>query len=336
MSDVRVGVINWDATFLRNTYFGHYCTQSLSPAKYHSRAPYFAQVDGEDAISFPPKTAAAYDVELTLAADAGIDYFAYVWYGEENQEALGYVPKDDRDCSGHCWELNGPRHLYTASPLNRRINMCAILASHPFTDYDLILLAREMREPYYEKICGRPLLYVFSGTKRGDDIRRVKRVCAETGTEEPYVCVLGSADGSDPDVNAVSAYATCGTKMSAYEELAAFQQAQNTKRAAMGGDVIPHFTMGWDPRPRIDHQCPWTFNLYPDVPYAPAPEQEQVLANARTLAEWIKATPQAQTGHILCYAWNEFEEGGWICPTLGGKENYDGFRAAAAYWHENL
>ena len=36
------------------------------------------------------------------------------------------------------------------------------------------------------------------------------------------------------------------------------------------------------------------------------------------LADWMKAQAAGSfAGHILTFAWNEFEEGGMICPTVG-------------------
>ena len=46
-------------------------------------------------------------------------------------------------------------------------------------------------------------------------------------------------------------------------------------------------------------------------------------------------------GHILTFAWNEFEEGAYICPTMGpdGKvctAHLDSFAKAVRYWRETL
>jgi len=45
--------------------------------------------------------------------------------------------------------------------------------------------------------------------------------------------------------------------------------------------------------------------------------------------------------HILTFAWNEFEEGGWICPTWtpAGEpdtSHTDAFRDVVRYWRERL
>ena len=333
---MRLGVINWDATYLPNTYFGYYCSRSLSPSKYRNRVPYFATIEGENKISFPPKTQESYDAELQLAIDAGIDYFAYVWYGEENQTALGYRPTDFKDCSGSVWELNTSRHLYTTSKLNAKINMCAIMCSHPMTDYDLRLLTYEMAQPYYEKINGRPLLYFFAGAGRADEILRVKRFCRAKGFD-PYICVMGIPSAGFPfdEVDALSQYAVCKGDIRTFAELMDEQILKNEQRNACPvRETIPGFTMGWNPDPRIDSPCPWT--NYAVKEYTGAPTPAEAMEQAQRLAQWIKDNPKAQSGHILTYAWNEFEEGGWICPTVTDNSNWQGFRAVAKYWHETF
>ena len=79
----RVGVINWDCSPPSDTWFGGYQTRSLSPARYRYLTPYYADVKGPDEISYHRRTPAEYDRELQYAIDAGIDYFAYCWYGED-------------------------------------------------------------------------------------------------------------------------------------------------------------------------------------------------------------------------------------------------------------
>lgn len=40
------------------------------------------------------------------------------------------------------------------------------------------------------------------------------------------------------------------------------------------------------------------------------------IIGAERLADWIRSEAKnSLIGHILAFAWNEFEEGAWICPT---------------------
>ena len=68
--------------------------------------------------------------------------------------------------------------------------------------------------------------------------------------------------------------------------------------------------------------------------YTPAEIEE----GAKRLADWIVQNPTyTKTNHILSFAWNEFEEGAWICPTYaadGGinTERIEAFAACARMW----
>ena len=70
--------------------------------------------------------------------------------------------------------------------------------------------------------------------------------------------------------------------------------------------------------------------------YAPVASEDELLKGAQVLKAWINKNPDyIKTGHVIVFAWNESEEGGWICPT----KNNDGinfsrlnaFKKAAAY-----
>ncbi|MBQ8508311.1 MAG: hypothetical protein IJ493_00195 [Clostridia bacterium] len=310
---IRIGVINWDCSLPPSTYFGRHDSNALSPVHFRHRTPYYAAIQSENRIVFPERTQAEYDRELQYAIDAGIDYFAYVWYGDDNQTALGYVPRDESDCSGHVWELTWARHMYAKSELRHRLNMCAIIGSHPFTDGDVERLVDTMKEPFYEHTEGRPLVYIFGGS-RADIINRIRQTAAEQGVADPYVVALGGAPKDDScRVEGLSAYACTASKVNSYAQLTDRLEAENNRRAASGLGVVPLFSMGWEPSPRIENPVPWT--KYPSEFYAPEANDEEFLTGAKRMSEWVKSHRDAAIGHILTFAWNEFEEGGWICPT---------------------
>ena len=95
--------------------------------------------------------------------------------------------------------------------------------------------------------------------------------------------------------------------------------------------------MGWNPTPRIKHTVPWV--TYPDGIYAPPTTVEELFTAANRLKSWTEEHRNlCPTGHVLTFAWNEFEEGAWICPTLGkdtttSDTHYrDAFAQIAANW----
>lgn len=99
-------------------------------------------------------------------------------------------------------------------------------------------------------------------------------------------------------------------------EYAAISVMRNAVRATAGLPVVPHFSVGWDPTPRIERPNPWSW--YPAWNYAPPLSREEMLDEATMLLRWIERNrEECPTDHVMIFAWNEFEEGGWICPNVG-------------------
>ena len=321
MSRIRIGVVNWDASLTGDTYFGHYQIRSLSQAKYRTWVPFYADIKDAGNIDYHERTPEEYEAEMRYAIDAGIDYFAYVWYPDEGSRR--HEPTSPNDCSHKVYELNYARRLYERTALKDRLNMCAILAAHPFADSDVYGVADALGKPYYEKIGGRPLVYVYGGY-REDLIKRVLSACRERGVPDPYFVPMlsGAPKGPMPLADAVSAYAvSASSDVSGYPEMVRIAAENDVIRMRAGKDIIPLFTAGWNPSPRNDRPTPWMSDAqgksrYPDVRYAPPPDAAEITAGAETFARHIdRDVGDKFAGHVLTFAWNEFEEGGFICPT---------------------
>ena len=140
-------------------------------------------------------------------------------------------------------------------------------------------------------------------------------------------------------VQALCAYAGATAQAKTWNEFFEQELARNDVRASNGLPVIPHFSMGWNPTPRIKHTVPWV--TYPDGIYAPPATVEELFAAANRLKSWaIEHRDLCPTGHVLTFAWNEFEEGAWICPTLGSAADKpdtrycDAFAKISAAWRQ--
>ena len=326
-AEVRVGAVDWDCSVPRGTFFGNATANSLGPEHWRSRTPYYAKVVGRGLIDIPYRTLAEYEVELQYAIDAGLDYLAYCWY----DRTPNLAPDPDHACSacGHLQEITYARQLHAKSALREKIHLCAILvAAHPYSDVELTDLALEMREPWYEKVDGRPLVYYAFATK-GEVALRLRGICRKVGAADPYVVFMNGDPkviarlGAEKVVDAACAYgnAVSGT----YREMVDSMLERNARRASSGIPVVPHMTTGWDPRPRIKRPTPWTKGSYaPDWTYDYAKSEEDFKYAAAKLRDWMQANASScPTGHVLAFAWNEFEEGGWICPTIGADGNPD-------------
>ncbi len=327
MTTKRIGVVNWNATLPAEGYFGSYTTRSLEDEKFCSRLPYYADVS--DGLRFPPISQELVDQQLRYAIDAGIDYFAYCFYTSTKIEN----PVSDVDVEADWHSLNAMRRLHVTSAYRDKISLCAILRPSKMNPADYDELAELMREPFYEKIDGRPLAYYFGGPAESVPAKAMLEVAAEkAGVPKPY-SVLFADQEPGAGFDALSKYTYCGTGENFTEVVdGAIQVCE--KQKASGLPVIPMVTTGWDPEPRVLHPVPWT--SYPEARYAPPADPAGIRYMGEAYAKWIAANPTCTpTGHVLTFAWNEFEEGGFLCPTLGedGHPNtavLDSFKEAVA------
>ena len=341
MGQIRIGAVNWDCSLPPETYFGYYQTNSLSPAKFRWMTPFYADILGKDRISYHYRTQEEFDRELEYAVEAGIDYFAYVWYGEEGSR--NFVQTRPESCSHRVYELTYARRMHCKSILRDKIGMCAIASAHPFTEADIKELVLTMQEPYYEKVDGRPLLYIFNGC-RAEVIAPVRKMCDAFGFPQPLCVVMYNhkvdPTAAYPGADGISAYACEKPGIDRYKGLSDAVMAENESRRQTGLPIVPLYSVGWDPSPRVEHPCPWYG--YADVKYMRFAAPEELLEGAAALANWVKyKAKDVFMDHIMVFAWNEFEEGGFICPTFdetGGinTSRLKAFRTVADYFRREL
>lgn len=101
-----VGAIRWDA------WTGGEVTaqveRTLGPQEYHPRLPWFAEVMGASKVRIDGSPQAIMDQEIAFAADAGLDYWAFLLYPEPNS-------------------MSKAIKQYLRSARRHRINFCVIL-----------------------------------------------------------------------------------------------------------------------------------------------------------------------------------------------------------------
>jgi hypothetical protein len=313
---IRVSAINWDCSLPSNTYFGYHQTRTLSPQKYRTITPFYADVLSENKIDYHIRSQEEYDKELKFAIRAGIDYFSYVFY--PTQGSKNHIQKEPSDCSHKVYELNYARRMHQSSKLRNRIGMAAIMGSHPFAEADYLELAELLKQPYYEKIDGRPIVYLFRRIKV-EDIEGLRRAVSAGGGEDPLFIVMFNhlpipEDADLSLVDGISAYACTRGEGEDYATLLSGAIEDNEGRAQHCALTVPLFTTGWNPAPRLDIPSPWV--NYKQKNYAHTATPYELCRGGEDFAHWIKDSLKDRfAGHIMMFAWNEFEEGGWICPT---------------------
>src|SRR6266446_8429787 len=109
-----VGAIRWDAWQEGGTVNAA-VEATLGPEHWHYRLPFFSQVLGPDSVHIDGNHQNIMDQEIVYAANARINYWAFVTY----PDGLG---------------MSNGLHLYLNSPLKGSINFCLILQGSWISD----------------------------------------------------------------------------------------------------------------------------------------------------------------------------------------------------------
>jgi hypothetical protein len=304
-----VGAIRWDAWTGGNAT--EQVEKTLGPAKYHDRLPWFAEVTGKNTVRIDGSPQKVMDREIEFAADAGLDYWAFLVYPESNPMSTAIKQ-------------------YLKSSRRRRIGFCLILhntlkASDRLWPKERDRALALLKEPGYVTVLnGRPLLYAFAGKEFPFDRFVEMRAAAKKAGLDPYCVYMGWNPASDfkkvspKGFDAVSAYAK-GSDRGKFADLAKDVEESYWQNAARAGvPYVPLVTTGWDKRPRKDNPVSWekgqryhSQNVFPSraAPGEIASHLSRAMAFARSNPRICVANT------IIIYAWNEHDEGGWLSPT---------------------
>jgi hypothetical protein len=332
-----VGAIRWDAWHGQRGVPGRAVESSLGPFKWRYRLPFFAHVVSPSTVRIDGTSNEVMDREIQYAAEAGLDYWAFVAYDADDPMTLG---------------LNN----YLKNTRKRGLRFCLITEQERWGGPDTYRghvrrFASLMHDSAYLRVAGgRPLLFLGfisdeTTAARWGDIQAFRRAVDElrrlargNGAGDPYIAIMDPVPlragmlrrqlGAD----AVSAYAVNGGHVRApYAKLAACAHRFWEDCAATASEVVPVVMSGWDRRPRVERPVPWETWQKPGVGldnYYEAPTPAELAGHLEEALDWIGANPRATPARTaLIYAWNENDEGGWLVPTLGdGTKRLDALR----------
>ncbi len=307
-----IGAIRWDAWT-----GGPITTQverTLSPRQYQDRAPWFAQPLAPDQLSIHADQSIM-DQEILYAADAGLDYWAFVLYarGTSMEVALDH---------------------YLASPHNTRLNFSLILHSSfsvpdaqwpAERDRTLALLKHTA---YQTVLNNRPLVYAFA-MGDGDKFPRARftefLTAARAQGTDPYMVYMGWNPAADYAAqsplgfHAVSAYAHPGNHPTFNQLVENLESGPWQSALKTNTPYIPIVTTGWNKQPRKDHPVAWELNhgYHKDTLFTPPATPDEIAHHLARAIAFTQQNPQINPANtLLLYAWNEHDEGGWLTPTL--------------------
>ena len=312
------GAFRWDAWYKSNNSpedTGSQCLKALSPKHYHWRAPFFAEVTADGKIDIPAYNQEIFDKEMEYAIEAGIDYFSYVWYSHSG--------------------LRQARDFHKKSKYRDKVTLCACLDNNGITkDYAREELVELFKEDYYTKIDNRPLVYFFGAMwiyeRIKEDIVFYNDACKKNNIPQPYYVIMGVSPENAylAGGHAVSRYSVSGSDNIPFNKLCEsvydIWERHSKEGEEFGVDNVLPLVAGFHPHPRYENPVTWMKveeNNYAE--YATADEIKEHFACAKRFLSDERYFSTTKSNTCILYAWNEHDEGGWICPTLKVDENGD-------------
>ena len=323
-----IGAIRWDAWYGDGTGVNGEVEATLSVQRWQSRSPFFAQVVSTSKVEI---RGGAEEIrkEIEYAANAGLDYWAFCIYAKSDN-------------------LTRALDLYLAAPNRSRINFCMNLQAGHLAGGGLTnalqrvpLYVEYMQRPEYQTVLGgRPLIYMlfpqhFTASyalQNGEEatllVQAFRDQAQAVGLKNPYIVFQDyfpkkvDALRKEYGADAIGAYAAnTGMHNMPYEQFRLYVEDQFWPSFfETGAEFVPLASTGFDMRPRIETGISWdpkatTYNINM---YQEQPTPEEFAAHLKNTIALLKSHPaQTPAKTILIYAWNEFDEGGWLCPTLG-------------------
>lgn len=264
--------------------------RSLGPKHWHYRLPFFAKVISENKVEARANSPEVMDQEIAYASQAGLDYWAFLTYGPKSPMTIGL-------------------DLYLSSKSKSKIRFCMILHHIREMPEEVERLVGYMKDPQYVRVLGdRPLLYAFQCRAKKKFYDDLLAAAAEAGLKRPYVVNMGNCS-KQATFDAASSYAGIGGKRT--------WDSQKRKQK-----VVPAVSAGWDRRPRVESPVPWEGGgkgkpVKGGRRRSAEKAATDIAGGVKSALEWNRGNPDAgEANAVIIYAWNEFDEGGWICPTL--------------------
>jgi hypothetical protein len=323
-----VGAIRWDA------WTGGEITaqveRTLAPPKYQSRLPWFAEVKGDSQAHIDGSSQEVMDKEITFAATAGLDYWAFLLYPEGNS-------------------MSQSLKRYLRSAVRGTVRFCVILHNSFGVPDEQWPKERDravalLKEAGYQTVLGgRPLVFAF-GVRFRDEFPAARfadfRRAAHKAGVNPYCVFMGWNPAADfrnesaKGFDAVSAYAY-GSADATFADLCRAVETRYWQNAAAAKvPYVPLVTTGWDKQPRKDNPVSWekgdSYHQQKVFPSAATPTE--IASHLQRALAFVQKNPGVCVANaIIIYAWNEHDEGGWLEPTwtANGRPNTDRIDAIA-------
>ena len=323
---VAVGAIRWDAWHGDASEIGRAVQKSLSPKHWQWRLPFFAEVAPDGVVKIDSDSDAVMTREIAYAQAAGLDYWAFCAYGAEDP-------------------MSRALNRYLANPARDKVRFCMIGdASHwrpNNIEPEAARFADLMARPNYQTVLNRrPLFYILNMALESNEtawakaggfrkaVEALRAAARARRLPEPYCVAMvpwpdkAKAFAETSGCDAISAYAVqAGGKDAPFADLTTYVEDFWKRSMDTGAKVVPLAMTGWDRRPRIERSVFWEHNegWGADIErFYHQAKPAEIGNHVRKAVEWTRSHPtNAEAQAVIIYAWNEHDEGGWLCPTRG-------------------
>lgn len=163
------------------------------------------------------------------------------------------------------------------------------------------------------------------------------------GLPKPYIVAMGWGSPQSQialarklGAEAISQYAFIGSAVNGtgpnvpnhplpFQSNADQEAAHYSASAAAKIEVLPSVTAGWDPRPREVIPPPWQHGGASKgcnisgvaLCHVEDPTMPELTFHTRRMVNWVRKNPSsAKSNALIVSAWNEHDEGHWVCPSL--------------------
>jgi len=308
-----MGAIRWDAWYgsSETDNASKEVCGTLSHPAHRWRLPFFAEVSPDGDVKIDGRRAEVVEREIDFAANGGLDYWAFLVY--ENGRSM-----------------NNAMPFYLKARNRDRLKFCIVLIMYRKEKWRWPDTCDRwlgyLDEPGYMKVCGgRELVFVYPDRLPREFLDDFFRKAKERGHNPYYVgmtfakpatCEKVAKDCAGMD--AVGAYNFVSRDVAYdYDKMMDFLEKNQWRAAAKDGLVlVPTVNAGFDASPRRDTEVSWQKGMWENWKFHPPLTREQLARATHRVKRFVLSHPttcEAKT--CLWYAWNEFDEGGWLCPT---------------------
>lgn len=350
---VALGAIRWDAwywtgeTYIPNKdIVGQTVTADLQPSIFQFRVPFFGKrTPNGTVLPGLGNSSSVMQQEIAYASSAGINFFAYCTYPVWCTEAHPSAQQCEPNIQGCCADNSAlsyalMNHVELAMHGQTAVNLSLILQAHWFanpTSYGNAETTQQQATRYatyfklssYQLVHGRPLVFMLGGDAEqlNTSLAALRAASVAAGAGEPYFVFMGNGAqlveqwpiAQSMNMQAVSAYVMLQPQWqnaSAYSTNAAFSRDAWNAAANANVPVVPSITAGWDPRPRELISLPWgdvSCPLGKGKCYMQDPTMPELTQAVR---DGIDFAEDHDPPVAIISAWNEYDEGHWISPSL--------------------